>query len=243
VEELEARGPGALDDEVAVVDGAVVGLAEQAHVLGVVLAAVGPAVGVVLMEETGLATAADGAAAAVAAHDLAAHGRGDGLGSAGACRGRRCGGRPVRPPRGCEHAHGVRCRRAQTSSNGSLRVRQERSCFVSDGSRPEAEVVPLLEADDDGGLEAKSVLEHLMREHPGKFEPGQLRTLQRRFRDWRAVHGVEREVFFPQQHEAGRTPSRLRAQDPYPGTIPRPFLHAVRTADRPAKVVVADRQK
>jgi DNA-binding XRE family transcriptional regulator len=107
----------------------------------------------------------------------------------------------------------------------------------------EAEVVPLLEADDDGGLEAKSVLEHLMREHPGKFEPGQLRTLQRRFRDWRAVHGVEREVFFPQQHEAGRTPSRLRAQDPYPGTIPRPFLHAVRTADRPAKVVVADRQK
>ena len=51
------------------------------------------------------------------------------------------------------------------------------------------EVVPLLEADADGGLEAKTVFAELCRLHPGVFEPGQLRTLQRRIRDWRAVNG------------------------------------------------------
>jgi len=76
VEELEAGGPGAVDDEVALVGGAVVGRAKQAQDLGVVLAAVGAAVGVMLVKETGVAAAADRAAAAVAAHDLAAHGRG-----------------------------------------------------------------------------------------------------------------------------------------------------------------------
>ena len=39
---------------------------------------------------------------------------------------------------------------------------------------------------------------------PGKYEDGSLRTLQRRMRDWRAVHGPEREVMFAQEHVAGR---------------------------------------
>jgi hypothetical protein len=66
------------------------------------------------------------------------------------------------------------------------------------------EVVPLLEADADGGLEAKTVFAELCRLHPGVFEPGQLRTLQRRIRDWRAVNGSEQEVIFPQDHVPGR---------------------------------------
>ena len=68
----------------------------------------------------------------------------------------------------------------------------------------ESEVVPLLEADEKGVLEAKTVLDELRRRHPGKFKPGQLRTLQRRFRDWRAVWGPQKEVYFPQEHPPGR---------------------------------------
>ncbi len=68
----------------------------------------------------------------------------------------------------------------------------------------ESEVVPLLAADKKGVLEAKTVLGELRKRHPGKFEQGQLRTLQRRFRDWRAVSGPEKEVYFPQEHPPGR---------------------------------------
>jgi hypothetical protein len=43
-----------------------------------------------------------------------------------------------------------------------------------------------------------------MERHRGRFEPGQLRTLQRRVRDWRAMHGPPKEVFFEQVHPPGR---------------------------------------
>ena len=66
------------------------------------------------------------------------------------------------------------------------------------------EVEPWLVADTDGVLEATTLLERLEERRPGEFHTGQLRTLQRRLRDWRAVHGPEREVFFPQQHVPGR---------------------------------------
>jgi transposase len=70
-----------------------------------------------------------------------------------------------------------------------------------------AEVEPLLVDDDDGKLEAKTIFEELCRRHPDDFEPGQLRTLQRRVRVWRAEQGPEKEVFFPQQHAPGRMAS------------------------------------
>ncbi len=54
------------------------------------------------------------------------------------------------------------------------------------------------------GLEAKTIFEALQREHPGRFADGQLRTLQRRIKCWRATEGPGREVFFTQQHVAGR---------------------------------------
>lgn len=68
----------------------------------------------------------------------------------------------------------------------------------------EAEVVPLLRRDDQGVLEATTILEELRRRHGERFGDRHLRTLQRRVHDFRALHGPAKEVFFEQQHETGR---------------------------------------
>ena len=52
-------------------------------------------------------------------------------------------------------------------------------------------------------LEARTLFDHLLEQKPATYTPGQLRTLQRRVRLWRAQHGPEREVFFPQAHRPG----------------------------------------
>ena len=66
------------------------------------------------------------------------------------------------------------------------------------------DVEPLLRRDRKGVLEAKLVLEVLRRRYPEQFHEGQTRTLQRRFRDWRARYGIEPEVFFEQVAIPGR---------------------------------------
>ena len=53
------------------------------------------------------------------------------------------------------------------------------------------------------GLQAKTLFEDLQRRYPGRFADGQLRTLQRRLKAWRALEGPPKEVFFPQKHEPG----------------------------------------
>jgi hypothetical protein len=53
------------------------------------------------------------------------------------------------------------------------------------------------------GLEAKTLFEDLQRRYPGRFADGQLRTLQRRVKIWRALEGPPKEVFFPQEHHSG----------------------------------------
>jgi len=53
------------------------------------------------------------------------------------------------------------------------------------------------------GLEAKTLFEDLQRRYPGRFADGQLRTLQRRVKAWRALEGPAKEVFFPQVHKPG----------------------------------------
>ena len=68
----------------------------------------------------------------------------------------------------------------------------------------EEEIIPLLERDEERILQATTLLELIESRHPGRFEPGQLRTLQRRMRDWRAVQGPDREVYFEQVHPPGR---------------------------------------
>jgi hypothetical protein len=53
-------------------------------------------------------------------------------------------------------------------------------------------------------LEAKTIFADLQRRYPGRFAAGQLRTLQRRCRQWRALEGSAKEVFFAQEHYPGR---------------------------------------
>lgn len=64
-----------------------------------------------------------------------------------------------------------------------------------------AEVVAKLELAP--GLEAKTLFEDLCERYPGRYEVGQLRTLQRRVKAWRAQEGPEKEVFFSQEHRPG----------------------------------------
>jgi transposase len=63
------------------------------------------------------------------------------------------------------------------------------------------EVEALLEAAP--GLEVKTIFERLQERPEGSFTEGQLRTLQRKIRRWRAVRGPQKEVMFPQQHRPG----------------------------------------
>jgi hypothetical protein len=60
------------------------------------------------------------------------------------------------------------------------------------------------EIDVNPGLEAKTLFEWLQRKYPGQYADGQLRTLQRRIKVWRAMEGPAQEVFFSQKHEPGR---------------------------------------
>ena len=50
------------------------------------------------------------------------------------------------------------------------------------------------------GLLAKTVFTWLQAQYPGRFADGQVRTLQRRIKQWRAVQGPAKEVFFTQVH-------------------------------------------
>ena len=65
----------------------------------------------------------------------------------------------------------------------------------------DAEVVPMLKAAP--GLRAVAIFEEMQRRHPG-LSTGARRTLERRIRSWRAVHGADQEVIFRQVHEPGR---------------------------------------
>ncbi len=56
----------------------------------------------------------------------------------------------------------------------------------------------------NAGLEAKTIFEDLQRRNPGKYADGQLRTLQRRIKVWRATEGPAKEVFFTQLHHPGQ---------------------------------------
>jgi hypothetical protein len=55
----------------------------------------------------------------------------------------------------------------------------------------------------NAGLEAKTLFEELQRMHPGSFSDGQLRTLQRAVKRWRALEGPSQEVFFAQEYSPG----------------------------------------
>jgi hypothetical protein len=52
-------------------------------------------------------------------------------------------------------------------------------------------------------LEAKTLFELLVEKYPGRYEPGQLRTLQRRIKMWRAEQGPDKDVVLAQRHRPG----------------------------------------
>ena len=65
----------------------------------------------------------------------------------------------------------------------------------------ESEIVPLLRSAP--GLRPIAIFEEVLRRHPG-LGAGVRRTMERRIRSWRALHGPEQEVIFRQLHEPGR---------------------------------------
>lgn len=58
----------------------------------------------------------------------------------------------------------------------------------------QSEVVPQLVADTDGRLQVLTLFRALCGRHPGRFQPGQLRTLQRRVRESRVQYGPDHDV-------------------------------------------------
>jgi len=75
------------------------------------------------------------------------------------------------------------------------RTREDPFTEVWEGVKEKLEINP--------GLEAKTLFEDLQRRYQGRFADGQLRTLQRRVKIWRALEGPPKEVFFPQVHKPG----------------------------------------
>ena len=66
----------------------------------------------------------------------------------------------------------------------------------------DSEVVPLLQAAP--GLRSVGVLDEMARRYPERNWDAMRRTLERRIRAWRAVHGPDQEVIFRQTHAPGR---------------------------------------
>jgi hypothetical protein len=54
-----------------------------------------------------------------------------------------------------------------------------------------------------GKIHSNVLFEYLQRQYPGRFANGQLRTLQRKVKTWRALYGPTKEVYFEQEHIPG----------------------------------------
>ncbi|CAH1662245.1 hypothetical protein CHELA20_40024 [Hyphomicrobiales bacterium] len=111
--------------------------------------------------------------------------------------------------------HSVEIAAAKASISRATAYRIEKDARLPSQSRPprsrrrpdplehifDAEVVPLLKAAP--GIRAVAVYDEMLRRHP-ELSEGIRRTLERRIRSWRAVHGEAQEVIFRQTHEPGR---------------------------------------
>ena len=62
----------------------------------------------------------------------------------------------------------------------------------------ESKIVPRLQGDEKGVLQAKSLVDLF------ELDDSVLRTLQRRISEWRALNGPGKEVFFPQEYRPGQ---------------------------------------
>ena len=60
------------------------------------------------------------------------------------------------------------------------------------------------ELERDPGLEAVTLFELVSERNPGRYAPGQLRTLQRCIRARKSQHGPEKEIWFPHKQTTKR---------------------------------------
>ena len=101
---------------------------------------------------------------------------------------------------------GMDAKTARNHRSGDLPSRRSRPRDWRTRANPFAEiwadVVAELQAAPN--LEAKALFSWLQNKHPGRFADGQIRSFQRRVKEWRAMHGPGKEVFFAQVHEPGR---------------------------------------
>src|SRR5690606_35073302 len=65
-------------------------------------------------------------------------------------------------------------------------------------------IEPLLAADEDGELQSTELITMLMEKRAGQFSSGQVRTLQRRVTEWRALHGPPEGAMVPGEREPAR---------------------------------------
>ncbi|MFB3069688.1 MAG: IS21 family transposase [Gemmatimonadales bacterium] len=91
----------------------------------------------------------------------------------------------------------IRAQKLPSELRGERTWRTRSDPFTSDWPR----IRDMLECTPE--LEAKIVLELLVAEHPDRYQEKHLRTLQRRFKQWRALKGPPRKVFFSQAHVPG----------------------------------------
>ena len=110
-------------------------------------------------------------------------------------------------------APAVAAAKASFSGSTAYRFEQDRrlpsqKIVTRDRRRPDplaemfdGEIVPMLQAAP--GLRPVAIFEEMQRRHP-ELSPGIRRTIERRIRAWRALHGAERDVVFRQVHEPGR---------------------------------------
>lgn len=57
--------------------------------------------------------------------------------------------------------------------------------------------------ENNKNVEAKTIFEFLQKNHIGKFQEGQIRTLQRKIKKWKIQKGPKKEVYFLQKHKPG----------------------------------------
>ena len=84
---------------------------------------------------------------------------------------------------------------SDTTKPHTWRTRKDPFAEVWDEARAFLEVNP--------GLKVKALFGELQRRHPGRFQQGQLRTLQRRAKQWKAMEGAPKEVYFDQEYAPG----------------------------------------
>lgn len=82
-------------------------------------------------------------------------------------------------------------------------MKQERAGRTREDPFEEDWIGVKLKLEVNPGLEAKTLFEWLQQTYPERYGDGQLRTLQRRIKQWRALEGPAKEVFFDQHHKPG----------------------------------------